>query len=191
MESGRAICSQIRRLFGEPRGLARYQADLGSANSKGAARVLFSSSSELLRCPQGITFLEGGLPRRAVMLLSREFTQRWSAQSGWINPLPSLPPPCLPQVAICARTTATASALCTGHCTRCAGSWAPAALRPPHPRRSCLSGCGTCLARCASAPVQCLAWPTASARRRGSSKAPGLDLSKACFCPQRRCRQAP
>lgn len=108
-----------------------------------------------------------------------------------VNTLLSFLPWCLPQVATCVRTIATGSAPCTGHCTRCAGLWAPAALRPLHPRRNCLSGCGTCPGRCACAPALCPAWRMASVLRRGSSRAPGLGPSRACSCPRRKCRPAP
>lgn len=108
-----------------------------------------------------------------------------------VNTLLSLLPWCLPQVATCVRTTATGNAPCTGPCTRCAGLWAPAAQRPLHPHRSCLSGCGTCPGRCACAPALCPAWRMASVLRRGSSRAPGLDPSRACSCPRRKCRPAP
>ena len=133
--------------------------------------------------PSGVTSLAGGSPGRGCC---------WrGVYPGLTLSLSSLPLACLWQVATCARTTATASAPCTGRCTRCAGSWVPAAPRPPRPLRSCPSGFGTCHGRCVCAPAPCPAWPTASARRRGSSRATGLGPSRACSCPRRRCRPAP
>jgi hypothetical protein len=139
------------------------------------------------------------IPQQVTYLLQfREFPEdsppRFSPpppkKKDQVNALPSLLPRCHPQVAICARTTVTGSAPCTGHCTRCAGSWAPAARPPLHPRRSCPSGFGICRGRCACVPARCQAWRMASVPRRGSSRAPGLGPSRACFCPRRKCRPA-
>lgn len=134
-------------------------------------------------------YSEGGFPG-GDGVVSGSLSLRTGRLERRVNLLPSLPPACLRQVATCVRTTATASVPCTGRCTRCAGSWAPAVPRPPRPRRSCPSGSGTCRGRCACAPALCPAWPTASARRRGSSRALGSGPSRASFSPRRRCRRA-
>lgn len=96
-----------------------------------------------------------------------------------------------PQDATCVPTTATASAPCMARCTPCGAWWAQAA-RPQPPRRPrSLNGCGTFRVRSASAPAPCLAWPTASALRSASSRAPGSGPSRASCCCRRRSKREP
>lgn len=96
-----------------------------------------------------------------------------------------------PQDVTCALITATASAPCMGPSTPCAVWWAPAVLlqQPLHLRSQ--SGSGTCPGKCACAPAQCLAWPTAFVRHSGSNRAPGLGPSRESSSCQRRFKPEP
>lgn len=151
-----AIGTQLGRLLRAPGASTPYQVDLGAANFQRARRVTPTPipAPSGLRCFRASTSLASGSPWWGCCYLG--VYPRMAAPSGGVNLLPPLPPlACLRQVATCVRITATASAPCTGRCTRCAGSWAPAAPRPPRPRRSCRSGFGTCRGKCACAPAPC------------------------------------